>query len=64
MRIEADRDICVGAGQCAVTAPALFDQGEDDGLVIVLRRPGQDDEESVRKAASLCPARALRIRED
>ncbi|GFE13621.1 ferredoxin [Streptomyces glebosus] len=63
MEIDADRDVCVGAGQCAVTAPELFDQDEDDGLVLVLRQPGQGDEEAARKAVSLCPARALLMRE-
>ncbi|MFF9351714.1 ferredoxin [Streptomyces sp. NPDC014734] len=63
IEIEADRDVCVGAGQCAVTAPKLFDQDEDDGLVLVLRQPGQDDERAARTAVSLCPAGALLMRE-
>ncbi|MFJ9854809.1 ferredoxin [Streptomyces sp. NPDC101150] len=60
IEIHADRDACVGAGQCAVTAPELFDQNEDDGLVVLLRQPAQGEEEAAaRKAVSLCPARAL-----
>ncbi|MGW5121613.1 ferredoxin, partial [Streptomyces noursei] len=35
MRITVDTGRCVGAGQCVLTAPDLFDQ-DDDGLVTVL----------------------------
>ena len=41
MRIEADTEVCIGAGQCVMTAPELFDQSDDDGVVIVLEpEPG------------------------
>ncbi|AOS63703.1 ferredoxin [Actinoalloteichus hymeniacidonis] len=33
MRVLAHPDRCVGAGQCVLTAPVVFDQGPDDGLV-------------------------------
>ena len=36
MRIVADLTRCVGAGQCVLTEPKLFDQSLDDGTVIVL----------------------------
>ena len=35
MHITADRERCVGAGQCVLAAPAVFDQ-DDDGLVAPL----------------------------
>jgi ferredoxin len=41
MRIIVDTGRCVGAGQCVLTEPALFDQSEDDGTIIVLNeKPG------------------------
>ncbi|MDH6121827.1 ferredoxin [Kitasatospora sp. GAS204A] len=61
--VDIDRDACVGAGQCALTAPSLFDQDEDDGLVVLLRRPEAADRTKLREVVSMCPARALRIRE-
>ena len=30
MKIEADRDVCIGAGMCVMTAEEVFDQ-DDDG---------------------------------
>lgn len=60
MEIKADTAVCIGAGMCALTAPEAFDQSEDDGTVVVLRAqvpPGQ--EETVRRAVTLCPSGAL-----
>ncbi|TWJ06367.1 ferredoxin [Stackebrandtia albiflava] len=62
MRIHADREVCVAAGMCALTAPDLFDQDEDDGRVIVLRSDLTDhDVEAAHEAVELCPSGALRI---
>ncbi|MEU0744476.1 ferredoxin [Streptomyces sp. NPDC006134] len=62
MKIAADTDRCVGAGQCVRTAPELFDQGEDDGLVVVLdAEPGEALLPAAGEAVDLCPARALSL---
>ena len=60
MRVTADTTACVGAGQCALVAGALFDQ-DDDGIVELLEpHPvGAADESAARRAASLCPAHAI-----
>ncbi|HKS49524.1 MAG TPA: (4Fe-4S)-binding protein [Amycolatopsis sp.] len=63
MRIVADTDVCVGAGQCVLTDPEVFDQSEDDGTVIVLVEHPKDlgkAEEAVR----ICPSGALSLVED
>lgn len=36
MRAHTDRAICVSAGACALTATKVFDQGEEDGRVVLL----------------------------
>lgn len=60
MNVHADTTICVGAGQCALRAPAVFDQDEDDGTVVVLdAQPGTEQQEDVRAAVLLCPSRAI-----
>jgi ferredoxin len=62
MRIEVDRDRCRGAGQCALTAPELFDQSEDDGTVVVLdEQPPVALQDQARRAASLCPNSVIRL---
>lgn len=56
MRVVIDRDRCQGAGMCALTAPAVFDQSEEDGRVVVLdAEPPPALEEAVQRAAQLCP---------
>jgi len=58
--IEADK--CVGAGLCVLSAPDVFDQREDDGVVILLNEnPGHDRTDDVQEAASLCPARVIQV---
>ncbi|EIF00865.1 ferredoxin [Saccharomonospora glauca] len=65
MRIVADTDRCVGAGQCVLTESAVFDQNDDDGTVVVLvERPTGEQLENVRQAVELCPGRALSLVED
>lgn len=65
MKIKADTDVCIGAGQCALVAPELFDQSDDDGTVIVLNEtPSEDQRAKAEEAVSLCPSGALSLEED
>lgn len=59
-RVEADRSRCCGSGMCTLTVPAVFDQDDADGLVVVLDpAPPRDLHEAVRDAVALCPASAI-----
>ncbi|MCX5195172.1 ferredoxin [Streptomyces sp. NBC_00249] len=63
MRISVDRDVCIGAGQCALTAPDVFTQ-DDDGFSEVL--PGPQDGHGgplLREAVRACPVSAISVRE-
>lgn len=63
MRITANRDVCVSAGMCALTAPEVFDQADDDGLVtVLLPDPPEKLREAAAEAVRLCPSGALAIR--
>lgn len=60
--ITVDVARCVGAGQCALAAPEVFDQDENEGTVVVLRhRPPAELQGKVTEAADLCPANVIRI---
>lgn len=63
MRIVANKDVCVGAGQCVLTDPETFDQSEDDGTVIVLVEKPLDVEKA-REAVSICPSQALSLKDE
>jgi ferredoxin len=59
--ISIDRDVCIGAGQCALTAPGVFTQ-DDDGVSELL--PGREDgggDPLVREAARACPVGAITV---
>ena len=63
MRVIVDQTVCVAAGQCVLAAGAVFDQREDDGIVFLLDdSPPPELHDAVRRAAALCPARAISLR--
>ncbi|WP_405496055.1 ferredoxin [Streptomyces sp. NBC_00096] len=62
-RVSVDTDVCIGAGQCALTAPGVFTQ-DDDGFGALL--PGREDgggSPLLREAARACPVSAITIEE-
>jgi ferredoxin len=62
MRIVVDVERCRGAGQCALTAPEVFDQDEQDGTVVVLTdEPPPELHHAVGVAAQLCPNAVIRL---
>lgn len=61
MKIQVDRDRCRGADQCALNAPELFDQSEEDGTVVLSEQPPPALQEQARLAASLCPNSVIRL---
>jgi ferredoxin len=64
MRIVTDTGRCVGAGQCALTEPAVFDQSDEDGTVVLLTDEAEGETlDRVREAVELCPSQALSLKE-
>jgi ferredoxin len=56
--------LCIGSGMCALTAPAVFDQDEDQAIVV--RRdpePPPAEHEAVLAAAQRCPAAVIQALE-
>ena len=65
MRIVTDTARCVGAGQCALTEPSVFDQSDEDGTVVLLIDEVDGDTlANVREAVDLCPSQALSLKEE
>ena len=64
MLIKADTGVCVGSGQCVLTAPSVFDQ-DDQGIVTLLTdQPQGEAAQNARDAVLICPSQALSIVED
>lgn len=36
MKVTVDQDVCASSGNCVMNAPELFDQRDDDGVVVLL----------------------------
>jgi ferredoxin len=64
MEVAVHQDKCVGAGQCVLLAPDVFDQRDEDGVVVLLREnPPAELHDDVRQAAQVCPALAIELDE-
>jgi ferredoxin len=64
MHVTIHEEKCIGAGQCVLSAPSVFDQRDDDGVVILLNADPSDSEGAdVRDAAALCPAAVIEVGE-
>jgi ferredoxin len=64
MKVTVDQNICASSGNCVMNAPELFDQRDEDGVVILLNaNPSTEQAEGARRAAAACPALAIHIEE-
>jgi ferredoxin len=62
MKITVDEERCCGAGQCVLIAPEVFDQRDDDGIVVLLDEvPPEERHAAVRESAVVCPAGAIQV---
>lgn len=64
MRVAGDREICMGAGVCVMTAEATFDQDDDGIVVLASERVSAGEAKVVRNAIRMCPSGALSIVSD
>jgi ferredoxin len=59
MRVNVERDKCIGSGACVIACPEVFNR-DDDGLVVVLDpSPRLDLHEAVEEATDACPANVI-----
>ena len=62
MKVVVDEEKCVAAGQCVVAAADVFDQRDEDGVVVLLNdNPPPARAGAVREAVAVCPAMAIQI---
>ena len=62
IRVRIDPEKCVGAGHCVRAAPEVFDQRDDDGIVVLLMEEAPERlAHNLQKAERLCPSQAIRI---
>jgi ferredoxin len=62
MKVTVDQNKCVSAGQCVLAADDVFDQREEDGVVVLLNsNPPRERVDDLRQAATLCPSGAITV---
>jgi len=62
MKVAVEGDLCIGAGNCALTAPAVFDQDPAEAVVVLLDpAPPESQREAVELAALRCPAAVIHL---
>ena len=59
MKVDIDREGCIGCGVCADTCPDVFHMA-DDGLSEVIASP-DGNEEAVQEAAESCPVEVIHV---
>ena len=57
IRIEVDRALCIGSGDCVDTAPAVFELDSEDKAVVI--DPDGEPTDIVIEAAGNCPVTAI-----
>jgi ferredoxin len=62
LKIEIDREACMGSGNCSFWAPGVFDL-DDDGVAIVID-PTAAPEDKIILAGQGCPTQAISITRD
>ncbi|RNL62856.1 ferredoxin [Nocardioides marmoriginsengisoli] len=63
MKIEVDETRCISAGNCVFASIELFDQRDEDGVVVVLddRPESESLQAAARRAAAVCPSNVITI---
>ncbi|MEV5434387.1 ferredoxin [Streptomyces sp. NPDC052701] len=62
MRIQVDRERCIGSGTCVLTLPAVFTQDDEDGRVRLTEdTPAAESRVSVDHAVLTCPVSAISV---
>ena len=59
IRVEVDRDLCIGSGDCVATVPAVFEL-DDEGKARVID-PDAATSDEILEAARNCPVTAILV---
>jgi ferredoxin len=61
VKVTADKDVCISAGNCVMAAGAVFDQDVDGIVEMLVDDVPAEEQDHVREAVRLCPSKALQV---
>ncbi len=61
MRVQVDAERCIGAGQCVLIAPEVFDQSDEGTVTVLTQSPDESILGVVREAVRACPSRSVSL---
>jgi ferredoxin len=61
MRVEADREMCMGSGNCLVECPAVFALDEESVVLVLDAEPPAELRGEVERAVDACPSACLSL---
>ena len=64
MKVHVNSEICSGFGICLGIAPHVFELHEDGYAIVLVSEVKPEDEDSMHRAVSQCPAQAISLSED
>lgn len=59
--IEVDQDLCIGSGDCVLSAPRAFLLEDRAAIVVVLPTHGEESADALADAAMNCPTGAIKV---
>lgn len=62
MKVNVDRELCIGVSNCVAIAPTVF-KLDDDNKAVVLD-PSSVDDDTLLEAAESCPENAIIVEDD
>jgi ferredoxin len=63
MKVKVDTTKCSGIGLCEMTAPTVYEVGDDGQSHVLKHEPSADEMPAVKEAIANCPTGALSIEE-
>ena len=60
MKLEVDKDICIGCGACAAICPDVFEIDEDGLAVSIVESINEEVQEDAIDAKEGCPVNAIK----
>lgn len=61
MKVVAEREMCMGSGNCVVECPKVFALDDESVVIVLDQSPAEELREKVEAAVDACPAACLAL---